>query len=1531
MALGALLNAFQALKVESVSSEWADEVWEQDFTDTVPLEGWLEEEVLARGVDAFDQLHLRLENVAHAQEGAESIWSFLYEKRISHQNLIAILHHFVNSGQKQTSSFQQRILAMKAACLYFLLLEIPGSIAHKVFHPVLFDKCVAVAQKVLPQTSHGKRKLKSAPLKGSQAATGRGRKAKQPRLEEEVHDALENEDDDEEAEEVALTGQNVERLHDVACLLLKTLHCLLSVFSLKENPQCIRHCIQVLVELTKQNSHSQKIDFSLNVSTSQAHSLAELAYCNLKVLCTTSHGSKDEVLRNVFHRLLNHILMVGGEARANLVLAFIPQYAVNLRNQTLKFVCHLVKEDGEKCIPLLRILLQHICVKVPDKADYRGHAAQAVCKLLDCMSNSAYAEFIEWLYKYSQNAKVGYRVFALDVILELLDCPEREADSTVSTGRLRFFSHKFLVHSTVVRRCCDRMSTVRAKALSALAKSLNQHGSAALECVHEIVQGGPHRLTLYTTTCAAGFNETNNSLGIASLTNTSICVEQRSSKTRTLGALKTIEITDLGNETLPYGQEVLSMLKERTGDEKPGVRKSALQVLEGMLQHGILPLTDVDLACLVERCHDPALSVRKQSLLSLTNLLKSHPENGTLLRAWLKGLLPAVIDRETSVQEKVLEYLDEVILKNVKEKQTGTGGSSNHDPSHKRAWDILEILVIPEHQELSSYLGKACHMLAAKNPFSASLINALLSHVQSEHAPAAWLLLSKVAGHCPKINCTKILACWDQVHRNSNIMPSTMCHILAVIGTMAKNFSNDGCHQLIENLLERLRSFDCPLEVITASVSTLDHLCRAQQESPESAMKQVSKWCKQLIEACDAYISRVVLTETGRVGMHEDKLIRYVFTLGEVAQLSPSNINKRIFLLVQSLLASPNLEQGETAGESEETAVPSSQPILLSQPLAHFYGSSMPTVVRAHAFITLGKLCLQNEDLAKKCIPALARELEISSEISIRNNVIIIMCDLCIRYTTLVDRYISKISASLRDKEPFIRRQTLILLTNLLQEDYVKWRGFLFHRFASVLVDSDPGIQSFAEFCLIHLLLKKHPGIIFQHFIECIFHFNCYEKHEKYQFSQTEREKHLFSLKGSHNKSKRMTIYRLLLEHLTDEQRFNLSTKLAQNILGSFVDGMLALDMEAADLLSDIFSVLCCKEIKLVVSRARPADEELPEDREMAMANAVMQVAQKKLISQVQKKNFVENIIPIVIMLKKQMETKRLPVLKDLMQYLREVMKDYRDEVKDVLAADKRLAAEVEYDLKKYEEQEERERERLSGDLPLPPNGPAGPSSPASPRVHSPTAAPAPPDCHSLHVSKDGAANTSNPSPLGGESSKPHEPNGINYTPLANKTSRHQSLSTVAIVNSARKLVAAQRKTHNQSINVTPPPSNSKPGSELNHNTQQKACEPRVTQGASWRAFSTPDHTMGDMTFTNADVDLSVITSPPAVPNASGSQEATACPPKDILCLLSPDKPAPSIRPWNLSSPTGKNKKPFQPRRNSAAQKFPLSPCNSLK
>ena len=70
------------------------------------------------------------------------------------------------------------------------------------------------------------------------------------------------------------------------------------------------------------------------------------------------------------------------------------------------------------------------------------------------------------------------------------------------------------------------------------------------------------------------------------------------------------------------------------------------------------------------------------------------------------------------------------------------------------------------------------------------------------------------------------------------------------------------------------------------------------------------------------------------------------------------------------------------------------------------------------------------------------------------------------------------------------------------------------------------------------------------------------------------------------------------------------------------------------------------------------------------------------------KTNVIENIVPIVIALKRKLEEMKSPLLDDLMSYLREIMKDYKSEVKEILSADKQLAAEIQFDLKKWEEEQ---------------------------------------------------------------------------------------------------------------------------------------------------------------------------------------------------------------------------------------------------
>ncbi|KAJ8398975.1 hypothetical protein AAFF_G00416420 [Aldrovandia affinis] len=631
----------------------------------------------------------------------------------------------------------------------------------------------------------------------------------------------------------------------------------------------------------------------------------------------------------------------------------------------------------------------------------------------------------------------------------------------------------------------------------------------------------------------------------------------------------------------------------------------------------------------------------------------------------------------------------------------------------------------------------------------------------------------------------------------------------------------------------------------------------------------MNQYCGELVSICESYLSRIILSEDGTLNFNEDMLVKHLFTLGVTALQCPARVGKRIFLLVQSILAS-NVELQSADGSDELPA---------TQPLSQFKPSSMPTLVRAHAFITLGKLCLQNEELAKRCLPAFARELEVGEEPTVRNNVVVVMCDLCVRYTTMVDRYIPIISACLKDREPLIREQTLILLTNLLQDEFVKWKGSLFFHFIITLVDPEPSIASLSKFCLVHLLLKRNPIMFSQHFIECIFHFNCYEKHKKYnKFPQTASEKTNFTLRGSKNKERRMTIYRFLLEHFTDEQRFNITNKISQSILANFVDGELPLDAEGCELLSDTFEVLSLKEIKLSAMRSSADRDEQEDDDQMAMANAVMKVAQKKLISQVQKKNFIENVIPIIIALKSMLDKKRYPVLRCLMGYLQTMMQDYRNEVKDFFAADLQLAAELEYDLKRFEKEQEMEQQLDTVST----NSPGLGTTPRSALI-SFRASPAPTTGQGVQSAQV------TPQPSG--SAAPF------ITPMPVSLTRKQPLSTTEILSRARKAaerskLPRNRRTCGGDENATPLNPSAIPKRFLSRDT--------MDSHVGERAISTPSRTLTEVTFGEG---VSAIFNPSTCkkePRIAGQED------DNVLYLMSPDAPNPPPRRWNVESPLSK-------------------------
>uniref|UniRef100_A0A8B9FTW5 Non-SMC condensin II complex subunit D3 n=1 Tax=Amazona collaria TaxID=241587 RepID=A0A8B9FTW5_9PSIT len=995
---------------------WVDAVWDLDFTDTEPLDPSVVEEITNDGLEVFTCLHQALLWFADDNQKRENIWTLFAEENVSPTALVAVLHHFVQVGQHRQANTQKRVFALHAAGLYFLLLEIPGSIVNQLLHQVMFDKCLYTLTKCWPREPDLARKRKKMHTQSSQTTGGRNRKKGKPRRNEIQEEEEEEEEDD---ENVYFSTDDLLQVRNAIFFLLKNVLRLLPKFPLKEKPQCMQNCLQVFVEVTNFEPVVQEFKFSSAMNVDKAKYISELAYFGVRLLCSPLHGGEDKVLRCVFQQLLSVILMLEGGGGSRFAVLGITSAVISARNQAIKFISSVVDELKEVAFPVLRILLQHICTKVPDKADYRTYAAQALVTLLSKFPNVEFADFIAWLYKYSHNTKIAYRVFALDVALALLDVPERNVDPSLSLDQQKFLKHKFLVQVMVFGRCSDKAPVVRSKALSSFAQCLEVKAATTLESIQDLLQR----------------------------------------------------------------KEVMAMLRRRAGDEKTNVRKSTLQVFMNILKHKVIPCTAEDLSILQDRCRDPAVSVRKQALQSITELLL------VMQKAWLNGVVPVVMDSESSVQEKALDCLDQLLLQHIKRYDK----FRSDDENQVLAWDLLTLLA-SDNQELNRYLNKAFHMWSRQNKFTSTFIHNIMSHVETEHAVPAWMLLAKVARSSPKLDYSKIIESWGSVSRQQNISADTTGHMLCVMGHVAKHLPKSTCEGLIDHLKWWLRDSQCPLEVISPAVETLQKLCRACTDELEEAQELLNQVCGDLVSNCESYISNIVLKEDGAKQLQEDLLVRHLYLLGEAAQLCPAKVGKRVFLLIQSILAAPVSE--DKYGEE----------IPASQPLSQFRGSAMPSVVRAHAFITLGKLCLQHEDLAKKCIAALARELEVSQDVAVRNNVVIIMCDLCVRYTSMVDRYIPNISLCLKDPHPFIRKQTLILLTNLLQEEFVRWKNCLFFRFVTVLVDPCPDIARFGEFCLVHLLLKRNPVMFSQHFIECIFHFNSYEKHEKYnRFPQSAR------------------------------------------------------------------------------------------------------------------------------------------------------------------------------------------------------------------------------------------------------------------------------------------------------------------------------------------------------------------------------------------------------------------------------------------
>jgi hypothetical protein len=213
---------------------------------------------------------------------------------------------------------------------------------------------------------------------------------------------------------------------------------------------------------------------------------------------------------------------------------------------------------------------------------------------------------------------------------------------------------------------------------------------------------------------------------------------------------------------------------------------------------------------------------------------------------------------------------------------------------------------------------------------------------------------------------------------------------------------------------------------------------------------------------------------------------------------------------------------------------------------------AVPSDARALAFATLGKLCLQSPQLARRMSPVIVRQLEPSGHApaAVRANALLSLCDLCVRYPALVDRYLPALSLSICDESVIVRRQALAVVTRLVSNGFMKLsgKGLLTLYASRCVADSDATVRSTAAFHLEHSVMKANGrGQVANGVIEALFVLNRVKGHALYP----DEAGRVLGLDGPAHRVQRAKIYGVLTRCMGDEDRIQAMGIIARDVLAA--------------------------------------------------------------------------------------------------------------------------------------------------------------------------------------------------------------------------------------------------------------------------------------------------------------------------------------------------------------------------------------------
>lgn len=392
-----------------------------------------------------------------------------------------------------------------------------------------------------------------------------------------------------------------------------------------------------------------------------------------------------------------------------------------------------------------------------------------------------------------------------------------------------------------------------------------------------------------------------------------------------------------------------------------------------------------------------------------------------------------------------------------------------------------------------------------------------------------------------------------------------------------------------------------------------------------------------------------------------------LFSVGEVALLRAAAPSSRLQVLCQALTVD------KLAADSRVSQAGTAAPV--------------PGVVQAYAWVTMGKLGLASESLAKRLVPLLVQELQLSKSPAVRNNIMVSLADLCVQYTALVDAHMGRLVACVHDDCELVRKQALAMLVRLLAADYVKCRGALFHQLLLALVDPSAGVRSVAEYVLRDTLQARMPLLAYNHFMEAAFILNRCQPvtglgwasgeaaeastdamaSQGTSLSQFESSGGRYPVAGPSAEAReaRRRIYQALLGYMGPEHKAATAAKLCSMVLAPVAEGGLRIEGNNEELFLDALWVLASGHCRVGPggkggAAGAEADDEAAAAAEQNPAQAVTERARGALVASLMRKQMADGIVPVFLTLRSRLVEQRHPRLREVMETLALICRDYK-------------------------------------------------------------------------------------------------------------------------------------------------------------------------------------------------------------------------------------------------------------------------------